>query len=231
METKLSKRLETVASFVSPGARLADIGSDHAYLPLYLVEQGKIAFALAGEVVEGPYQSALQNVLAAQKSDAIQVRLASGLAAIKPSDEITLITIAGMGGRLIAEILETGKSRLAGVERLVLQPNNREHMVREWLAANGYRLVAETILEEQGKIYEILVAERGQANYTAVQLQFGPFLLEKKAPAFRKKWQKEQGQLSKAYQQIPAEKEQERSLLAQKITQISEVLHESQSVD
>lgn len=103
METKLSKRLETVADFVPQGARLVDVGSDHAYLPLFLVEQKRIDFAIAGEVVQGPYQSALQNVELAGRSDMIQVRLANGLAAVEEQDEISAVTIAGMGGRLIAD--------------------------------------------------------------------------------------------------------------------------------
>ena len=106
METRLSKRLGAVASYVQKGSRLADVGSDHAYLPLFLVENGIIDYAVAGEVVQGPYQSALTNVVQAGKEELIQVRLANGLAAIESSDRIDTITIAGMGGRLIADILE-----------------------------------------------------------------------------------------------------------------------------
>lgn len=106
METRLSKRLRAVAAFVQRGSRLADVGSDHAYLPLFLVEKGIVDFAVAGEVVQGPYQSALTNVAQAGKEKLIQVRLANGLAAIQERDRIDTITIAGMGGRLIADILE-----------------------------------------------------------------------------------------------------------------------------
>lgn len=227
METKLSQRLESLAAFVPQGARLADIGSDHAYLPLYLVEKGQIDFAVAGEVVQGPYQSALQNVSQSGQSKTIQVRLANGLAAIEVEDRINTVTIAGMGGRLIRDILESGQSRLAGVERLVLQPNNREPEVRKWLMDHGFRLVAERIVEENQKIYEILVAERGQADLTPSHLQFGPYLLEEKSPVFLAKWSKEREKLQKAYQQIPEEKKLERSVLAQKIDEIEEVLHVS----
>ena len=94
-----------VASFVPAGARLLDVGSDHAYLPIALLQEGKIEAAIAGEVVEGPYQSALQNVADNGLEDKIEVRLANGLAAFEPADCISCITIAGMGGRLIADIL------------------------------------------------------------------------------------------------------------------------------
>ena len=142
METRLSKRLRAVAAFVQQGSRLADVGSDHAYLPLFLVEKGIIDYAVAGEVVQGPYQSALTNVAQAGKEKLIQVRLANGLSAIESSDQIDTITIAGMGGRLIADILEAGMDKLVGVQRLILQPNNREDELRIWLQEQDFQIVA-----------------------------------------------------------------------------------------
>lgn len=227
METKLSRRLEAVASYVPQGARLADVGSDHAYLPLFLVEQGRIDYAVAGEVVQGPYQSALQNVEQAGQSDKISVRLANGLAAVELADHITTVTIAGMGGRLIAEILEAGKDKLGSVERLVLQPNNREDDVRHWLVEHDFQLIAEEILEENDKIYEILVAEKGNVDLTADQLRFGPYLLEDQSTTFQKKWLKELDKLTYALEQVPLERQADRSAISQKIQQIQEVLHAS----
>lgn len=227
METKLSRRLEAVASYVPQGARLADVGSDHAYLPLFLVEQGRIEFAVAGEVVQGPYQSALQNVEQADQSGKISVRLANGLAAVELDDQVSTVTIAGMGGRLIAEILEAGKDKLVSVERLVLQPNNREDDVRRWLVAHDFQLVAEEILEENDKIYEILVAEKGKSDLTADQLRFGPYLLQDQSATFQKKWLKELDKLTYALEQVPLERQADRSAISQKIQQIQEVLHVS----
>lgn len=227
METKLSRRLEAVASYVPQGARLADVGSDHAYLPLFLVEQGRIDFAVAGEVVQGPYQSALQNVEQVGQSDKISVRLANGLAAVELDDQVSTVTIAGMGGRLIAEILEAGVDKLASVERLILQPNNREDDVRRWLVTHDFQLVAEEILEENDKIYEILVAEKGTVDLTADQLRFGPYLLEEQSETFQKKWLKELDKLTYALEQVPLERQADRSAISQKIQQIQEVLHVS----
>ncbi|HFI0481090.1 TPA: tRNA (adenine(22)-N(1))-methyltransferase TrmK [Streptococcus suis] len=227
METKLSRRLEAVASYVPQGARLADVGSDHAYLPLFLVEQGRIDFAIAGEVVQGPYQSALQNVEQTGQTDKIAVRLANGLAAVELADQVTTVTIAGMGGRLIAEILEDGKDKLGSVKRLVLQPNNREDDVRHWLVEHDFQLVAEEILEENDKIYEILVAEKGNVDLTADQLRFGPYLLEEQSATFQKKWLKELDKLTYALEQVPLERQADRSAISQKIQQIQEVLHVS----
>jgi len=150
----ISQRLERVAAFVPDGAKLLDVGSDHAYLPICLVQQGRIEKALAGEVVEGPFQSAQKNVSEHRLTEQIEVRLANGLAAFEVEDQIDTIVIAGMGGRLISEILENGRAKLRAISRLILQPNNREDELRSWLVSNGFHLLAEDILEEAGKVYD-----------------------------------------------------------------------------
>ena len=223
----ISKRLELVASFVPQGAVLLDVGSDHAYLPIELVERGQIEAAIAGEVVVGPYQSAVKNVEAHGLEEKIQVRLANGLAAFEEADQVSVITIAGMGGRLIATILEEGLDKLASVERLILQPNNREDDLRIWLQDNDFQIVAESILEEAGKFYEILVVEVGQMNLSASDLRFGPFLSKEISPVFVQKWQKEAAKLEVALSQIPEKNREERQVLAHKIQAIKEVLHVS----
>ena len=223
----ISKRLELVASFVPQGAILLDVGSDHAYLPIELIERGQIESAIAGEVVEGPYQSAVKNVEAHGLKEKIQVRLANGLAAFEEADQVSVITIAGMGGRLIARILEEGLDKLANVERLILQPNNREDDLRIWLQDNGFEIVAESILEEAGKFYEILVVEAGQMKLSASDVRFGPFLSKEVSPVFVQKWQKEAEKLEFALGQIPEKNLEERQVLVDKIQAIKEVLHVS----
>lgn len=223
----ISKRLELVASFVPQGAILLDVGSDHAYLPIELVERGQIEAAIAGEVVEGPYQSAVKNVESHGLKEKIQVRLANGLAAFEEADQVSVITIAGMGGRLIATILQEGLEKLANVERLILQPNNREDDLRIWLQDNDFQIVAESILEEAGKFYEILVVEAGQMKLSASDVRFGPFLSKEVSPVFIQKWQKEATKLEFALNQIPEKNLEERQVLADKIQAIKEVLHAS----
>ena len=223
----ISKRLETVASFVPKGAVLLDIGSDHAYLPIELVEKGHIEAAIAGEVVEGPYQSAVTNVESHGFTEKIQVRLANGLAAFEEADQVSVITIAGMGGRLIATILDDGLDKLATVERLILQPNNREDELRSWLQEHGFQIIEESILEEAGKFYEILVVEAGKMNLSATDVRFGPFLSKEVSPVFIQKWQKEAAKLEFALAQIPEKNHEERQVLVDRIQAIKEVLHES----
>ena len=190
-EKHLSARLACVASLVSAGARVADIGSDHAYLPAALVLDGKIDFAIAGEVVKGPYENAVHEIKDHQLEGQVIPRLADGLAAIEPADKVDTITIAGMGGSLIASILEKDKNKLTGIKRLVLQPNVGESQLREWLMNNHYQIMNEKIIEEDNHIYEIIVAESSVVpfRYSKYELDFGPFLLENKGPVFRKKWQ------------------------------------------
>ena len=211
--TKLSNRLDLVASFVPAGARLLDVGSDHAYLPIALLQEGKIEAAIAGEVVEGPYQSALQNVADNGLDAKIEVRLANGLAAFELSDDISCITIAGMGGRLIADILGAGLEKLAGVSRLVLQ--------------HDFLIVDEAILEENEKFYEILVVEQGSQELSAKELRFGPYLMREQAPAFVQKWSKEVEKLAFALEQVPVENQSARASLEERIAHIKEVLHVS----
>lgn len=227
--TELSKRLETVGRFVPEAARLADIGSDHAYLPVALMLKGKIDFAVAGEVVKGPYESAKRQVMKNGLSERIEVRLANGLDAIEKHDQISAITIAGMGGSLIRDILESGRQnqRLSGEERLILQPNIGEKTLRTWLKENNYQIIAEEIIEENKKIYEIIVAEKKEQpiDYSEKELMFGPFLLEEKNATFSAKWQRELKQREVILEQLKNASEQNRyETIQQEVEWIKEVL-------
>ncbi|AQQ52980.1 tRNA (adenine(22)-N(1))-methyltransferase [Planococcus lenghuensis] len=187
---QLSERLARVASFVPEGARVADIGSDHAYLPCYLVANGKARAAVAGEVVKGPYESAWHQVREEGLEDRITVRLADGLRAIEPEDQIDTVTIAGMGGSLIRSILENGKEALTGVKTLVLQSNIHARTLREWAEQHNWRIADEAILEENRKIYEVLVLQPSQTpvSFTAEEKLLGPVLMKERSDVFRRKW-------------------------------------------
>ncbi|HBX57133.1 MAG TPA: tRNA (adenine-N(1))-methyltransferase [Pseudomonas sp.] len=190
-EQTLSMRLERVAAHVPAGARLADIGSDHGYLPVALMSRGAIVTAVAGEVALTPFHAAERSVRESGLSQRISVRLADGLAAIEPGDAITAISLCGMGGERIRDILDSGKARLSGQERLIMQPNGGEQPLRQWLMENGYRILCEEVLRENRFAYEIIVAERsGPVMYTAEELYFGPLQMQVRSPAFLAKWQR-----------------------------------------
>ncbi|CAI2603997.1 tRNA (adenine(22)-N(1))-methyltransferase [Apilactobacillus kunkeei] len=190
---KLSQRLKVVADFVPQNSRVADIGSDHAYLPVYLMKQKQIEFGIASEVAKGPLDNAIQEIKAEGLSDRIDTRLADGLLSVQPEDEINCVTIAGMGGTLIKNILENGKSHLSGKELLILQPNVGEDRLRTWLMNNKYEISDETILREDGHTYEIIVAKRTDKDvqYSQQEIKFGPFLLKQHSDVFVEKWENE----------------------------------------
>ncbi|MBZ9780124.1 tRNA (adenine(22)-N(1))-methyltransferase TrmK [Pseudomonas sp. REP124] len=226
-EQTLSMRLERVAAHVPAGARLADIGSDHGYLPVALMHRGVISMAVAGEVALTPFHAATRTVRENGLEQEITVRLANGLAAIEPGDEITAISLCGMGGETIRDILDTGKARLSGQERLVLQPNGGEQPLRQWLMDNGYRILCEEVLRENRFDYEIIVAERtGPVTYTAQELYFGPLQLQTRTPAFLAKWQRRLRQKQKTLtsftkaQAVPEETVQDIARQIQWITHI-----------
>ena len=225
-EHTLSLRLERVAANVPAGARLADIGSDHGYLPVALMRRGLITAAVAGEVATTPFHAAQRTVRDNGLEHQITVRLADGLAAIEAHDGITAISVCGMGGETIRDILESGKRHLSGQERLILQPNGGEQPLRQWLMDNGYSILSEELLRENRFYYEIIVAERGEAMvYTAEQLYFGPLQMQARSPAFIAKWQRMLRQKHKtlasfeqARQAVPQEKRQEIAQQANWIT-------------
>lgn len=190
---KLSQRLKVVADFVPQNSRVADIGSDHAYLPVYLMKQKQIEFGIASEVAKGPLDNAIQEIKAEGLSDIIDTRLADGLLSVQPEDKIDCVTIAGMGGTLIKNILENGKSHLSGNELLILQPNVGEDRLRTWLMNNQYEISDETILREDGHTYEIIVAKKTDepVKYTEQEIKFGPFLLKQHSDVFVEKWENE----------------------------------------
>ena len=224
----LSMRLERVAAHMPVGARLADIGSDHGYLPVALMRRGLIAAAVAGEVALTPFQAAQRTVRDNGLEQQITVRRANGLEAIEPQDAITAISLCGMGGETIRDILENGKARLSGQERLILQPNGGEQPLRYWLMENGYRIVSEELLSENSFYYEIIVAERaGPVLYSAEELYFGPLQMQARSPAFLSKWQrilrhKQQtlAQFAKARQAVPDVKVHEVAQQARWITEL-----------
>ena len=200
----LSQRLKLVADLVPQGSRVADIGSDHAYLPAYMLLNHQIDFAVAGEVVKGPFENVQQEVTKHQLTGSLVPRLADGLAAIEADDHINVITICGMGGSLISQILDAHPEKLVGVKRLILQPNVGEGELRSWLVQHHYEIMTEHLITEDDQFYEIIVAEPTQVPvaYNQRELTFGPELIMHQGPVFQAKWQQEIDRLKQVISQI-----------------------------
>ena len=179
---ELDERLAAVAAFVPLGACLADIGTDHAKLPLALATSGKIAHAIAVDVNEGPFEAAWCAVQAAGLTQTVEVRLGDGLAALSPG-EVNSVAVAGMGGSLISRILADGAAVLQTVETLVLQPQSDAAELRAWLYDNGWHIEEESLVRAGGRLYEILRARRGKKEKPEpILLEVGPCLWQKKPP-------------------------------------------------
>lgn len=175
--TKLSPRLQTLAGLVPMGASVADIGTDHAYLPIYLVEQGVALRAIGSELNPGPYQAAQKAVAGVNLTEHIDIRRGNGLETIKPG-EVDTVVIAGMGGGTITEILGNHQDVLDHVQRLILQPMIGSAQLRSWLIKQGWSIVAEDLVEDEHRIYEVIVAEPGPTtNIDEIILEIGPRLL------------------------------------------------------
>ncbi len=209
IELKVSKRLEKLVDWIQTGTTLADIGSDHAYLPVYAYQMGKIKLAVAGEVNEGPYLSAKETVESYGLQNVIEVRKGDGLEVLRPN-EVHTIVIAGMGGALIRSILEKGQTLLKGQPHLILQPNNGEETLRKWLYNSGWAIGSEWIMEEDGHIYEAMSVKSQsskEASISSTDLIFGPILRIEKSPIFIKKWQRELEKWERIQEEITSQAE------------------------
>ena len=176
----LGSRLQGIANYVLPNKVFADIGTDHAYLPIYLIKNGIVKKAIAGDYNQGPYGAAQKAVLNYNLAGKIEVRLGNGLTVLAEG-EADIVAIAGMGGTTIVEILSAKLNLAQQVQRLILQPMNNAQGVRLWLSQNSFKIVAEDLVLDEGKLYEIIVAEKGiEAIVEEILYEIGPKLWEKK---------------------------------------------------
>ena len=155
----LSRRLELAAAWVPQGARLCDVGTDHAALPIWLMEQGRLAQAIATDIRSGPLERARRNVERYGYADTIQLRLCDGLAAVQPG-EVDTVSICGMGGKMMISILEAASWTVQDVT-LILQPMKATGELRQWLLHHGYVIQEERTLWEEGHWYTLILAHGG----------------------------------------------------------------------
>ena len=147
---ELSKRLQAVAALVTAGYITADIGTDHAYIPIYLVEHGLIPSAFAMDINEGPLSRAREHVEENGLSDRIELRLSDGLCALQPGEAETAV-LAGMGGGLMIRILKNSPDVTAGMKEFILQPQSEIARVRAFLLEEGFLFIREDMVLEDGK--------------------------------------------------------------------------------
>jgi len=176
---RLSKRLKQIADFVPLGTVVADIGTDHALLPSYLVQEKFVPTAIAVDVSAGPLEVAQKQVRSLLLADRISVRLGDGLQSLKPG-EVQTVVIAGMGGATIRKILLRSPQVVNHLQRLILQPNIAAEVVRGWAIHNNWKIIDEEIVYEDERFYEIIVLEPGKMKIEDdVYLFLGPKLVEK----------------------------------------------------
>jgi len=209
---KLSKRLLTVANMVTKGNMVADIGTDHGYLPIYLVQNNISEHVIAMDVNKGPLNKAFYNIGQVHLEDKIDIRLSDGLDNLE-KNEVNTITICGMGGKLIAKILERGKNKISQDTELILSPQSEIQLFREYLLQNEYRIVNEEMVIDDGKFYIIIncrfncetvsfdMVELDNVEFNSVQsktvqydayLKYGKYLLDHKNDILKEYLLKEQ---------------------------------------
>lgn len=213
----LSARLQIIADYVPQGGNVADIGSDHAYLPAFLLQNQRIRYALAGEVAVGPLANAQGEIVRQQLQGRLIARLGNGLDVVQTSDRIDTVVIAGMGGLLIRDILQRDYDyhNRRQFPHLILQANTEEMALRKWLMNHHYRITTEQIVQEGSHFYEIMVVTPGDQELELADLAFGPYLRRAKSPVFQAKWLGELDRIQLILERLKTAQKQDTDLYQQ----------------
>jgi len=192
---KLSNRLMTVVSFVRPGSRVADVGTDHGYVPIWLLDHGVAESAIAMDVRSGPLERAAKHRHRHKLEDKMELRLSDGLKELQAGEADTVI-IAGMGGELMLRILAEGAHVWDRVTDWILSPQSEWDTFRYGLERMGFVIGRETMLCEDGKYYIVLLAGRGVMHYQReIDYRYGYDLLQQKSPVLLHYLNREKQQL------------------------------------
>lgn len=182
---KLTNRLRTIAELIQPGETMADIGTDHGFLPMSLWETGISPHVILSDINTGPLDKARINIAKHFPETVFDIRLGSGLEAIQPG-EVDAIVIAGMGGQLISEILGEDLEKTRTFKKLILQPRNAQDKLRQWLVENGFTIYDEFLVREGKYICEIIAVFPGnKSNYPGnneIDFEISPLLFQKNDP-------------------------------------------------
>ncbi len=222
-ELALQPRLQLLADMVPAGSRLADVGTDHGYLPVYLLQQGRISRAIASDIVDGPLQHARQTA-AEYEVDGIDFRLCPGLDAIAPHEADTVV-IAGMGGETIQAILSAAPWTADGSHLLLLQPMTKVEYLRKWLVDNGYAFTEERLVWDKDHLYPVFAVRGGtQPPLTAAQ-QYGGVLLDGD-PLYGAYLDERIGKLQKAVEGLQKSSVVESTVKVKELTELCRILKE-----
>lgn len=182
----LKPRLQAIASLVPANTTIADIGTDHGYLPIFLVKSGKVNKALACDYNEGPLLSASKSISKEQLEEKIETRLGSGLSVVHPQ-EVDMAIFAGMGGSLMIQLLEDSPEVVATLKGLILQPQEAIPKLRQYLIASGFQISRELLVVEDERLYTIILAvpsTQKVGQLTEIEALVGPCLLRERPPLF-----------------------------------------------
>jgi tRNA (adenine22-N1)-methyltransferase len=195
---ELKGRLKLIAHKTPVCNILGDIGTDHGYIPIYLVKNNTCKRAIACDIRKGPLLAAANNVKSFGMEEHIETRLGDGLKPLN-ENEAQVIIIAGMGGYLISKILTDGFSKAKTADALILQPMNEINTLREWLYANGFEIYDEELINEGEKIYNVICTRwTGEIKeLDRVYYHVGQKLVERKGPLLDRLLQRRIGQLEK----------------------------------
>lgn len=186
---KINDRLKKIGDLVEANSFCLDIGCDHAFLDIYLVQKNKNIRAIASDVAEGPLNHAKENIKRYHLEDKIECRLGNGLDTY--SEDVNTIIISGMGGRSMIGIFKNHMEVLKKVDTIILSPNNYQVDVKKFLCRHKFYLQNEELVKDGKYIYQILVFKKGKKRYTKKQYFFGPVLLEKKGKLFEEYYKRE----------------------------------------
>ena len=186
---KINDRLKKIGDLVEANSFCLDVGCDHAFLDIYLVERNENIRAIASDVKEGPLNHARENIKKHHLEDKIECRLGNGLDTY--SDNVDTIIISGLGGRSMIGIFKNHLEVLKKVDTIILSPNNYQIDVKKFLCKHHFYLHDEELVKEGKFIYQILVFKKGRKKYSKKEYFFGPVLLEKKGKLFMEYYQRE----------------------------------------
>lgn len=179
---KLSKRLQKIADLVPDGSIVADIGTDHGYIPAYLIESGKCKKVIGTDISKGSLEKIIQYVKQLNLEEQIDTRLGNGLDIIKPN-EVDTVIIAGMGGILMQDILDKNLEITNSITHFILQPMIAAKELREYLIHNNFNILDEELVKEENIFYEIIYAVKGENKIKeCLSYEISPLLIEKKHP-------------------------------------------------